>query len=58
MNNPRTIAIVGGIGVLLSGYRIFFGNEAPSPVLATLQWVIFIGAMIGFVGGLYLMTRR
>lgn len=58
MSNPRVVAAISAVGVLLLGWRIFFpGSEAPSSAVAILQWVFFIAAVIGLVGSLVQMTR-
>jgi len=58
MSNPRIAAIVTGLVVLWTGYGIFFTGEAPSQMLAILQWVIFVAALVGFVGSLFQIARR
>jgi len=58
MSNPRIAAIVTGLVVLWTGYDIFFAGEAPSQTLAILQWVIFVAALVGFVGSLFQIARR
>jgi hypothetical protein len=58
MSNPRVVAAISAVGVLLLGYRIFFSTgESPSPAVAILQWVFFIAAMIGLVGSLIQIAR-
>lgn len=58
MGNPRTTAIISGIAVLLLGYRIFFSGEGVSQMLAILQWVFFVLALIGLVGSLMQMGKK
>ena len=57
MNNPRTTAIVSAAGAVLLAFSIFGASEAPSPALATLQYVLLALALIGFFGSLFQMKR-
>ncbi|MCC0055315.1 MAG: hypothetical protein H6883_04185 [Rhodobiaceae bacterium] len=58
MNNPKVTAAMGAVASLYLGYRLFGPtDEAPSPTLYALQWVLFIAALIGLVGGLYQMSK-
>ena len=53
MKDPRVTAVISLIGVVLIGSSIFFSQEAPSPMLAILQWVLLGGAFLGLVGSLF-----
>jgi hypothetical protein len=55
MGNPRTTAI----GIVLIGANMLFNNgEAPSPVLAGLQWILLIAGLIGLVGSLVQLNKK
>jgi hypothetical protein len=59
MGNPRTTAIISAIAIALIGANMLFnGGEAPSPVLAGLQWVLLIAGVIGLVGSLVQMGKK
>jgi hypothetical protein len=59
MGNPRTTAIISAIAIALIGANMLFnGGEAPSPVLAGLQWVLLIAGVIGLVGSLLQLNKK
>ena len=59
MGNPRTTAIISAIGIVLIGANMLFNNgEAPSPVLAGLQWILLIAGLIGLVGSLVQLNKK
>ena len=59
MGNPRTTAIISAIAIVLIGANMLFNNgEAPSPVLAGLQWILLIAGLIGLVGSLVQMGKK
>jgi hypothetical protein len=59
MGNPRTTAIVSAIAIVLIGANMLFNNgEAPSPVLAGLQWILLIAGLIGLVGSLVQLNKK
>jgi hypothetical protein len=59
MGNPRTTAIISAIAIALIGANMLFnGGEAPSPVLAGLQWVLLIAGVIGLVGSLVQLNKK
>jgi hypothetical protein len=59
MGNPRTTAIISAIAIALIGANMLFnGGEAPSPVLAALQWVLLIAGVIGLVGSLVQLNKK
>ncbi|MEO8758216.1 MAG: hypothetical protein ABI398_10760 [Devosia sp.] len=53
MKDPRITAAISLIGLVLIGLSIFFSQEAPSPMLAILQWALLGGAFLGLVGSLF-----
>ncbi len=58
MKNPRTSAIIGVIGVVLTGSAILFhGDEAPSAALATLEWILLGLSVLGLVGSLIQLSK-
>jgi hypothetical protein len=59
MGNPRTTAIISAIAIVLIGANMLFNNgEAPSPVLAGLQWILLIAGLIGLVGSLVQLNKK
>lgn len=56
--SARTSAIVSGFGAVLMGFMIFSAEEAPSTALATLQYILFAGCLIGLVGALMKMGKE
>lgn len=53
MRNPGLTAILCALGVIGGGWSIFLpGPEAPSPMLAILQWVLFLGCIVGVIASL------
>ena len=59
MGNPRTTAIISAIAIVLIGANMLFNNgEAPSPVLAGLQWILLIAGVIGLVGSLVQLNNK
>ena len=57
MGNPRTTAIISAI-VLIGANMLFNNGEAPSPVLAGLQWILLIAGLIGLVGSLVQLNKK
>ena len=43
---------------LIGANMLFNGGEAPSPVLAGLQWVLLIAGVIGLVGSLLQLNKK
>jgi hypothetical protein len=59
MGNPRTTALISAAGIVLVGANMLFnGGEAPSPVLAVLQWVLLIAGVVGLVGSLIQLGKK
>jgi hypothetical protein len=58
MNDPRVTALVSGVAAILLAWRIFGGGEAVSPLLGTIQWVLFAAALVGVVGSLVQMGKK
>lgn len=57
MNDPRVSAIICGLVALFLGYRIFFAAEAPSQILAVMQWIFFVCAISGLAAALARIAR-
>ena len=56
--NPRTTAIISAIGIALVGFSMLSSSgEAPSPAVATLEWILLACGVIGLVGSLVRMSR-
>ena len=58
MNNPRISAIVCGLVALWLGYQLFFTTEAPSQVLAFMQWLFFFFAIAGLLAAIVRLVRE
>ena len=58
MNDPRISATICTLVALWLGYTIFFAAEAPSPLLATMQWVFFLCAIAGAVAAIVRLLRQ
>ena len=59
MGNPRTTALISAAGIVLVGANMLFNSgEAPSPVLAGLQWILLIAGLIGLVGSLVQLNKK
>jgi hypothetical protein len=58
MNNPRVSALICGLVAVWLGYQIFFAAEAPSQVLAFMQWLFFICAIAGLAAAVVRLVRE
>ena len=58
MKNPRISAIICGLVALWLGYQIFFTAEAPSQMLAFMQWLFFFFATAGFAAAIVRIVRE
>jgi hypothetical protein len=56
--SPGKSAVISAVGVVLIGYLILAPGEYPSPALATLQYILLAGAIIGLIGSLAKIGRR
>jgi hypothetical protein len=57
MKNPRVSAIVSLVAIVLVGSSMLFSTEAPDMALATLQWVLLAGGVVGLVSSLIQMAN-
>jgi membrane protein DedA with SNARE-associated domain len=58
MSNPRVSAIICGLVGLWLGYQIFFSAEAPSQLLAIMQWLFFFFAIAGCAAAVVRIVRE
>lgn len=54
---PQTSAIISGVGLVVMGWLILSADEAPSPMLATIQYVAVAACLLGLAGALFKMRR-
>lgn len=55
-SNPSRIALIGVIGTALALINLATNSEAPSPALATLQYIALGLGLLALVGGLIMMA--
>ena len=58
MKNPGVTAIISLVGIVLVGSTMLFTTEAPSPMLAALQWVLLAAGAVGLVGSLIQLAAK
>lgn len=58
MSDPRISALLCAIAAAWIGYMIFFAAEAPSQLLAVVQWGFFCIAILGLVAAVIRLLRE
>ena len=54
---PQTSALISVVGLVLMGWLILSATEAPSPMLATIQYVAIAACLLGLAGALFKMRK-
>lgn len=58
MSDPRITALVCALAAAWIGYMIFSAAEAPSQMLAVVQWGFLIVALLGLVTAIIRLLRE
>ena len=58
MNDPRISALICGLVAAWLGYTIFSAAEAPSGILAFMQWLFFFCAIAGLIAAVVRIVRE